>query len=245
MTKRELLEEKYEEALFALLMDDFSVEQGKLALEENERLKDDPTVAIPIPVQQRCLRQISKYFFKQRLRVIRHSCYKIINSIAIFVFVVMSIFTTAFAVSPTFRVNALNLAIEILYDRTNFQLSEKYLGNYTLSECEIEVNWLPEGYVLVSQSNDGRMIWNTYQSQDGKKLQINATAEEGMILSIDTEKAITMPLVIHGMNALLSKKDGIIQIAWNDKQTGTLMALYGEDVLESDAIRIAENILLK
>ena len=245
MTRRELLEEQYEEALFALLMDDYSIEQGKLALEENEKLKDDPAAAIPLSVQKRCLKQISKHFSRQRLCVIRHSCYILINRVAIIVLVVMLLFTTAFAVSPTFRINALNLAIETFYDRTNFQLFEKDLSNCVLSECEITANWLPEGYVLMSQSNDSRMIWNSYQSQNGKELQINATTEEGMILSIDTEKATTKVLELHGIDALLSQKDGIIQIVWNDKQTGTLLALYGEDILESDAIRIAENISIK
>ena len=39
MTRREKLQEQYEDALFALLMDDLAVEEGKKAYEENERLK--------------------------------------------------------------------------------------------------------------------------------------------------------------------------------------------------------------
>lgn len=39
MTRREKLQEQYEDALFALLMDDLAVEEGKKAYEENKRLK--------------------------------------------------------------------------------------------------------------------------------------------------------------------------------------------------------------
>lgn len=39
MTKREQLREEYEDALFALMMDEFAVAEGEKALEENERLK--------------------------------------------------------------------------------------------------------------------------------------------------------------------------------------------------------------
>ena len=42
MTKREQLIEQYEDALFALLMDSVAEEEGKQALELNERLKADP-----------------------------------------------------------------------------------------------------------------------------------------------------------------------------------------------------------
>ena len=41
MTKREQLREEYEDALFALMMDEFAVAEGEKALEENERLKKD------------------------------------------------------------------------------------------------------------------------------------------------------------------------------------------------------------
>ena len=42
MTKREQLIEQYEDALFALLMDSVAEEEGKKAIELNERLKADP-----------------------------------------------------------------------------------------------------------------------------------------------------------------------------------------------------------
>ena len=47
MTRREKLQEQYEDALFALLMDDLAVEEGKKAYEENERLKADSSFEVP------------------------------------------------------------------------------------------------------------------------------------------------------------------------------------------------------
>ena len=41
MTRREQLQEQYEDALFALLMDDLAAIEGQAALEENERLKSE------------------------------------------------------------------------------------------------------------------------------------------------------------------------------------------------------------
>ena len=47
MTKREQLREEYEDALFALMMDEFAVAEGEKALEENVRLKIDPVFVVP------------------------------------------------------------------------------------------------------------------------------------------------------------------------------------------------------
>lgn len=55
MDHREKLRDRYEDALFALLMDEIAEKEGALAREENEQLKNDPTAAVPEDVDRRCL----------------------------------------------------------------------------------------------------------------------------------------------------------------------------------------------
>ena len=54
MTNHERLTEQYEDALFALLMDSVAEEEGKQALELNERLKADPAAEVPESARRRC-----------------------------------------------------------------------------------------------------------------------------------------------------------------------------------------------
>lgn len=54
MTNHERLTEQYEDALFALLMDSVAEEEGKKAIELNERLKADPEAEVPAEVRRRC-----------------------------------------------------------------------------------------------------------------------------------------------------------------------------------------------
>ena len=54
MTRREQLQEQYEDALFALLMDELARSEGEKLLEENERLKQEPDADIPDDVMKRC-----------------------------------------------------------------------------------------------------------------------------------------------------------------------------------------------
>ena len=47
MTRREELQEAYEDAMFALLMDYVAESEGKKALEENRALQEDPDAEVP------------------------------------------------------------------------------------------------------------------------------------------------------------------------------------------------------
>lgn len=60
MTRREMLMEQYEDALFALIMDEVAEVEGQKALEENQRLKESGELVIPEEVSQRCQRVIAR-----------------------------------------------------------------------------------------------------------------------------------------------------------------------------------------
>ena len=152
MTKRELLREQYEEALFALLMDDLAVSEGKKALEENERLKKDLCYIIPKESQLKCEKTIANHFTKNTIRTIGASISRAISKVAIIALISMLLFTTAFALSPSFRAHTLNLVIETFYDRTDFHFSE--LPSQANEKSSIEAAWLPVDFFLDAQSSD-------------------------------------------------------------------------------------------
>lgn len=54
MKLREQLQEEYEDTLFALMMDYVAQTEGKRLLEENERLKNDPSAQLPEDLDRRC-----------------------------------------------------------------------------------------------------------------------------------------------------------------------------------------------
>ena len=68
MTNHERLTEQYEDALFALLMDSVAEEEGKQALELNERLKADPAAEVPESARRRCEATIRREFNRKRAK---------------------------------------------------------------------------------------------------------------------------------------------------------------------------------
>ena len=70
MNRRDELRERYEDALFAFLMEDVIETEGKKMLEENERLKQDPLAAVPEAVDYRCIQTIKRGFAKERRHIL-------------------------------------------------------------------------------------------------------------------------------------------------------------------------------
>ena len=59
MNRAEKLQEQYEDALFALLMDRIVVSEGEAALKEMEMLEEDPDFIVPDSCIHRCQQIIS------------------------------------------------------------------------------------------------------------------------------------------------------------------------------------------
>lgn len=67
MKSREQLQEEYEDALFALMMNYVTEAEGKRLRAENEALKQDPTAQIPEHLDQRCLQTIQRAFLRKKI----------------------------------------------------------------------------------------------------------------------------------------------------------------------------------
>ena len=244
MTRREELMEQYEDALFALLMDDLAEAQGIEALKENERLKTDPEAAVPEETQRRCLQTINRYFARQTWRKTGRGFSVVFRGVAVAVLVAVLLFSTAFAAFPSFRTAALNFAMETFGDHTDFWMDtvETSVGRAQFEDYEIQVRWLPNGFSLLDSQKDGRGVWNCYGiSNSDTKVEIQVFWKADMRVSVDTENAKITLLNINGYEAVLAEKSDTAQIVWTDRINGLLWLIYGTNLSTDDIVLIAEN----
>ena len=247
MTRREQLQEQYEDALFALLMDELATTEGQAALEENERLKNDPEYAVPTDVRQRCLKTISRCCAKKTLRRTGKVLCRGFSRVAVIGMICILLFTTAFAASPTFRANTLNLVMEIFEDSTAISFSNSNSENSSFSEdFNVDVNWVPEGYTLVDQSEDPFLSSLRYRSETGDEILINVFKGENGVLYVDTEDAQVEHLTIQGCDGLLVLKDGDAQLVWGNENGPYKVGIIAENTETEEDVRnlmkIAENL---
>ena len=80
MTRREELQEAYEDAMFALLMDYVAESEGEKALEENRVLQEDPDAEVPQGVRRACLKEIHRAFRKKSARSVGRITMKVTRS---------------------------------------------------------------------------------------------------------------------------------------------------------------------
>lgn len=239
MTRREELQERYEDALLALLMDEAAVSEGETALLENERLQSDPDAAVPEEVRARCLRTIHRHFAVQSTRRKGQTALKYLKRVAVAALVGAVLFTVAFAASETFRVNTLNLIVEVFDDSTDFY----FIGDHpTGSTQKATATWLPEGYILVDEGSDDLGNWCIYNTSTGETLQIAYTIGAGTTLNIDTENAETKKININGAEALLVQKETDTQIVWATSDKTAFLQVIGTGTSISDLIQIANEV---
>lgn len=82
MTHHEKLVERYEDALFALMMEDVAETEGEKLQELNEQLKRDPSAEIPRELDERCIRTIRTEFGKKNFISARRGAVRVFRVIS-------------------------------------------------------------------------------------------------------------------------------------------------------------------
>lgn len=246
MTNREKLQDQYEDALFALLMDDLAWREGERLLEENERLKNDPDAKVREEVIMRCRRTINREFAKKNASKVCRISWNIFKKISVAACVTAFLFTAAFAVSDTVRINTLNLVVEVFdrYTDYSFVSEPETSDNVKLSGFEVE--WLPEGFTLVDQSAHSSWVDVRYEGPCGEILDIALhTLGESGTVTADTENALVEDIMINGRAATFITKDYCqIVMPIEEKQQLLCVAYWSKNDLSTKEllIQIVENI---
>lgn len=201
MTRREQLQMQYEAALFAILMDDFAVLEGKQALQENERLQSNPAAEVPEKIKNHSQKTIKKFFSAKTARAAGRITAKVAQHIMVAGFVVTLLFTVAFASSSNFRINTLNFFVTTFDDRM-------VISSGSTVPQQIYTNWMPEGYEQTVYDATPQDVTARYQTSDGKEIRINIW-DQNRNTTIDTENAEVGTVDINGTEAVTIFKQGI------------------------------------
>ena len=247
MTRREQLCEQYEDALFALMIDGLIVRKGTAWLEENERIKNDPSFDIPEHAANRCLNTIRKYFSAQSAHNARKTTARILQRVAAVGFIAALLFTAALAVSTKFRVNVLNFTMDVFGDRAVF-----YSNTTEGLLPDVTAGWLPEGYKLADYASDSKDVKAVYQTPDGKEILIHIYGSNRTNV-VDTENAEVGSVYINGDSAATIYKQGndgygnpyeYSSVIWLDFEGGCFIDIssYHESVQE--LVQVAEGLVL-
>ena len=239
MNHRERMVENYEDAVFSLLMDQLADEQGEKYRLLNEELKDDPECVVPEQFSKACHQTINKEFSKIHGKHTRKTAGKLFQRIAVLIAIFLILMTSALALSPSLRAQALNWVLEVLEDRTSISFS-----TYPESAAVLETRWLPEGYTCTSVSEDNTS-WK-FENESHGWIFLNMTPSDGSKMIVDTENAdLVQEETVRGNQCLHVEKEGCVTLVWNDVESGQVFTLIGESVDAETLLKMAENIFVE
>lgn len=250
MTRREHLLDQYENALFALLMDDLAWQEGERLLEENERLKNDPDADVPEEVMTRCRKVINREFTRKHISKVGHASWKVFRRIAVAACMAGLLFTVAFAVSDTVRINTLNLMIETFDRYTNYSFVPSSNTESASAASEFKIGKLPEGFTLTDYKSTQMGEDYTYIGPHGEELYVslNIFSSGSSPISIDTENADIEDITINGREAQLISKDYYqIVVPFPEKMQLLFVAFWSETDLppKEEFTQIVEDIFIQ
>lgn len=250
MNEQEDLYAQYEDAFFALLMNEVAEAEGQALLKKNEQLLADPNAAVPEAVSKRCLRTIEKSCRKARFQRNKQTMLRKLNRVALWILVPLLLFVGVFAASETVRVKTLNYLIEEFDVGTAFFFrndpNTEPAQDFSATDfTEAVQKYIPTEYSLAFKNTNELSHVLYYVSDSGEEITASKYQLESIDASVilDTENANIQNTIINGQAAMLIYKNDSYQVAWIVKDTQTMYAVSGSENIKDVINNLAENLI--
>lgn len=256
MAKQEELLERYEDALFTLLMNSVAEAEGKCLMKENAQLQGDPDATVPEALNKRCLRTINRAFAKENMRSVRRVGKKVLQRVAVAILAAILLASAAFAISPEFRAKTLNLLIEVSELATSLQLKGDASVPATPEDEGVVLMGYrfpspPEGFEKVQEVATEQYEGVNYRNENGAAITFSARPADGRTLNVDTEETqSTERIKLNGSEGVLTEKqyefdgkpENMISIAWGDKEHNVFLEIKLSGLNRETAISLAQQV---
>ena len=243
MTRREMLTERYEEALFALLLDEVAEAEGRKIVEEQAQLQP----LITPEARERCRKVIAHQTRQQETKRVTMRAGRIVAKVAVIALVMVLMLATAFATNEQFRINTLNLIIETFEDRTKFSVTDFiYAGEKEEpTPPTMEINWVPEGFTLQDEGSSGVSAWQQFENESGALLSCLVIDLTTGGMSFDTETAPMQSIELNGEEAYLIDEGTSAQVIWQWSEDPSWLVYVATIDMDADtALKVAENMVV-
>lgn len=247
MDERERLQERYDDAAFALMMDECAEADGEAFLAEFRAAAGAGELPEIPEDLDRCFRDTIRREYAGRERKIRFKQFKRAAArVAVAVFAVIGILSTLVMSVEAFRIPVLNFFMEQHEKYTNLSSDLGMMeGDSKAVVHENSTNpmvgLLPEEYRLdtFDDSVEGHLLI-TYLGEEGKYVSYTIYPADNLS-SYDTEEAIVEKVTVSGHNGLFVEKNGY-RLIWFDETDNTAHSLSATHLSYIDFWALAEGL---
>ena len=236
--KKQKLLEQYDDAAFALLMDEYAEEEGARLMAEFEAAQAAGQVPeMPRELDEQCRRMIRRNSAKKRGRQAARRFGKVAVKAAVAVLVFIGLMTTVVMSVDALRIPVLNFIVEHYekYSTLTFNTTPQPQTNKQ-TYAEYFKTLLPSDYYEVASTITEHMTLVTYENHLGNVAQIYVTPAGGEV-KIDTETAFYSEIELAEYKAILVEKDGY-QVTWIDQDANTMYMVHADGFAKDFVLNI-------
>lgn len=222
--KRQELMDQYDDAVFALLMNEYAEEEGARLRKEFEDAKAVGEVCeTPDLLDEKCLRMIHREFARKRYYDNTRKFIKMTCKAAVFAMVLLGVMTMTVLSVNALRVPVLNFIVEHFDEYTSISQSKETQPE-EVSYGAILDAYLPANYQQQHYVDTDNMVIVVYADEVGNLVQLTIIPES-VALNLDSEQATYSEIMVSESKAALIEKDGY-QVIWvsEDNRTFNLQA---------------------
>lgn len=249
MSNRERLYENYEDALFAILMDDFARVEGERLLELNEELKDDPNAAVPADVQQRCIDVINREFAKKKRTASRQRAKKMLKILPWAVVIAMALMAVAMAAFPSFRAGIYSIIKAKTAEYTSWQIAEQSnkVPDSIIKNLSFLVSPPYEYYIEEAYSSESIESVDYRNSKDPEEVfSITVFKDNSTSVNVDTENTeLYKTYDFMGCNVDVYVKDNQTRLVWANNGIPAVVVVESNNIDVETIISITNSFQFK
>lgn len=233
--KKQKLLEQYDDAAFALLMDEYAETEGARLMAEFEAAQAAGQVPeMPQELDEQCRRMIRRDRAKKRGIRAARSFRKVAVKAAVAVLVFIGLMTTVVMSVDALRVPVLNYLVKHFekYSSIDFtdQSDKETLGN----GINPLANLIPEGYSEIAYDDHDGLISAMYENEFGNYILLSMVPTSGE-LWFDTEGATCENVTLGDYSAILIREERL-QMIWVDEDMQICFS-FVSDGLDEDTFR--------
>ena len=243
--RKEELIEQYDDAVIALLMDEYAEQEGNRLLREyEEALANGEVPEVPAELDARCRKTIQQAYSRQRRKASVIRFCKSLARVAVIALVVLGLCTTLVLSVEALRIPVLNFIFGQTDQYTSFGNTNETQPNSqnesTSSEPQRNTSNSPlneflsdDFYIVTSYSYDDGAFLYYYKNNLGATVTLSAEISDGLLNS-DTEGATRTSISIGGYEGFYIEKEAVLIVLWFDSETNMLYKLQAANMTDAD-----------
>lgn len=246
MDEREKLQERYDDAAFALMMDECAEADGEAFLAEFRAAAEAGDLPEIPADMDRLFRDTIKREFAARERKVRVKQLKRAAArVAVAVFAVIGVLSTLVMSVDAWRAPIFSFLQKEYDEFMSIRFPEPMEG---ISDVQVMRNvsvelfegMLPDGYTKISETMTEDLTLVAYQNEEGRIAQINITPAGGTV-KLDTEGAIVTEIFLSDYKAILMEEEGYC-VFWHCEKADVLYTIQADALTKEEILEISRTI---